>query len=146
MSLDAHVHGAISLDIAVDKGEVLIMVKSPAASFLGFEYKAKTKAEKEKVKKVKDFFTKTPQKIFEGDSLKSCSVTSSDWKQSFHGKSHSSVYSEIYLKCGEKISGAKVKLALFKVFPLIESIQIQVMSEKMNISKKIHNNKFVISL
>jgi hypothetical protein len=40
--LSAHVHGDVFLDIATDKNQLLILLKTPSESFLGFEYKAKT--------------------------------------------------------------------------------------------------------
>ena len=50
-NLSAHVHGSVHLDIATDKNQLLVMLKSPSESFLGFEYKAKSKKEKALVKK-----------------------------------------------------------------------------------------------
>ena len=56
--LGAHVHGSVRLDIAVEKNQLLVLLNTPAESFLGFEYKAKTKKEKDLVKKVKNEWEK----------------------------------------------------------------------------------------
>jgi len=49
-NLGAHVHGHVSIDMAVDKNELLVMLNSPADNFLGFEYKAKSEKEKKSLR------------------------------------------------------------------------------------------------
>ena len=45
-SLGAHVHGDVYLDVATDKNQLLVMLRTPSDSFLGFEYQASTNKEK----------------------------------------------------------------------------------------------------
>ena len=64
-NLSSHVHGLVRLEIAYEKNELLIMLSSPAESFLGFEYKAKTKKELELLTQVKKEWKKTSLSFLE---------------------------------------------------------------------------------
>ena len=145
-ALDAHVHGVVNLDIAVDKTEMLIIIKSPSDSFLGFEYKAKVDQEKGTVLKVKDFFTKTPFRIFNEEELKKCIVTNSSWKQEFSGENHSSLIIEAYLKCPFKLEGKSLSLSIFDTYPKIKSVHLQVLSENLNYKKILKDKRFKIKI
>ena len=84
-NLDAHVHGVVRLDIATDKNELLIMLKSPSESILGFEYKAKTKEEINLVGRAKEQWNKNILSLFGKKSLKDCEISKTSWEQSFTG-------------------------------------------------------------
>ncbi|SFR20117.1 zinc uptake protein ZrgA [Poseidonocella sedimentorum] len=45
-SADAHTHGHVELDIAVDGDEVVMALRAPGADIVGFEYVAKSEADK----------------------------------------------------------------------------------------------------
>jgi len=145
-ALDAHVHGVVNIDIAVEKNKLLLMVKSPADSLLGFEYSPRTKSEKDTMSKVKSLLTQYPQKLFKGEKLKSCTVSSSEWEHEFSGRNHSSIFSETYLKCNFKLVGTKLRLSIFELFSRVKLVNLQVLSEKTNLSKKIKEKNFEIKL
>lgn len=56
---EPHVHGLIQLDIAVEQDKMLVILKCPAESLIGFEYRPKTDEEKKIVQKVKTMWKKS---------------------------------------------------------------------------------------
>ncbi|MEL6287979.1 MAG: DUF2796 domain-containing protein [Pseudomonadota bacterium] len=49
-SVDAHEHGVSTLEIAIEGKTVAMRLEAPGADIVGFEYKAKTKADKTKIR------------------------------------------------------------------------------------------------
>ena len=47
--MDAHVHGAGSLDIAIDGATVVLALEAPGADIVGFEYEAESEENRAKV-------------------------------------------------------------------------------------------------
>lgn len=81
-----HEHGVADMDIALDNGQLLVQLKSPAANFLGFEYEPSTKAQKKAYAHV----TKTlnnPKKILDLDGGK-CKITDKDVDMPFALNNH----------------------------------------------------------
>ena len=127
--LGAHVHGAVSLDIATDKKQLLIMLNSPSDSFLGFEYQAKSKTEKELLEKVKSDWTKKIINYLGSQSLEGCNITKSNWKQKFNGKNHSSIEAEAYIKCESSLKGRILEISLKKNYNHIKEINVQLLRD-----------------
>ncbi|MCP4915091.1 MAG: DUF2796 domain-containing protein [Oligoflexia bacterium] len=145
-SLGKHVHGSIGLDIATDKKQILIMLKGPSDSFLGFEYKAKTKEEKEKLNKVKNLLTKKVTSLF-GKEIESCKAKSPQFKQTFQGKGHSEVQLETYVECPDSVKGKTMEVQLISKFPRMETIHVQLLREDGSVvSKKFKKSKFELKL
>lgn len=144
--LDAHVHGVVQVSIAVEEKQILLMLKSPAESLLGFEYRPRTKTEKEKITNLKMLLTKKVHTLFKSSKLESCKIASSDWKHSYSSSSHSSIYSETYLNCRSKLNGEKLEVTLFEMFPRVKVIHLKIISDKNIVNKKITNKNNIITL
>lgn len=142
-TLSKHVHGEVSLDLAVDGKELLILLKSPAESFLGFEYKAKTKAEKEKVSQLKKDWKENLSKILGLEAIKGCKTTSSKWEQKFESKSHSSIVAESYFKCKENLEGKNLKISFKDKYKNIKKIHIQLIRENGSVLSKEFKDKII---
>ena len=97
-SLGPHVHGSVHLDMATDKKQLLVMLKSPAESFLDFEYRPKTRKEKKLQEKVKSQWNQKLLNYLGPQTLKDCKITKSNWKQEFNGQTHSSIIAESYIE------------------------------------------------
>jgi len=146
-ALDAHVHGSVNLDIATDGNELLIMLKTPAESFLGFEYKAKSKSEMALVKKVKNQWKTGLIELIGGKALKDCKITKSSWEQVFNGKNHSSIVAESYIKCQKSVSNRTLQVSLKKEYSHIRKINIQLIRENGSVlNKKFSQAIFQITL
>jgi len=144
-NLSAHVHGSVHLDIATDKNQLLVMLKSPSESFVGFEYKAKTKKEKEKINKAKTEWTKNLLNYL-GKNLSDCKISSSTWKQKFEGKSHSTILAEAYIDCKKKVAGRELNISFSSNYPNIKAIHTQLLRENGSVINKKFAKDFKIKL
>jgi len=98
-----HVHGTVSLDVAVDESSVLIMLKTPAQSILGFEKKIETAQEKAEVKKYQTLWTEGYKTFISFEGIEKCKPQDISWKLEGAGKEHSEVKAEMTLVCPFKI-------------------------------------------
>lgn len=145
-NLSAHVHGSVNLDIATDKKQLLVMVISPAESFLGFEYKAKTTEEKKIAQKAKNDWSNNIISYLGKDALKDCSIGSSKWEQHFEGKSHSRIEAEAVINCKELLSNRSLKIKLKSNYPRIKLIKLQLLRDNGSVENKQFSNDFEIKL
>ena len=125
--LKAHVHGKVKLDITADKSDLLVEMESPAESFLGFEYRAKTPEEKALVAKVKEDWRGHAFRHF--SPLDDCKIVKSHWKQKFSGKRHSSIVAGIHIRCPESMKKRKLSVSLKKRYPSIDEIHLRLVGE-----------------
>lgn len=144
--LSAHVHGSVGLDMAAEGKQILVMLKSPADSFLGFEYKPKTKKEKELVKKTKQTWMKNIMSLVGGDSLKDCKQGQSSWNLKYEG-SHSEILAEAYINCSGNVEGREITISMKDSYKKIETIHLQLLrSDGSALNKKIKDKKYKIKL
>ena len=135
-NLQAHVHGSVHLDIATDKNQLLIVLKSPAESFLGFEYLAKTPAEKALVKKLENQWKSELFNNLGAETLKDCKITKASWKQKFSGKSHSSILAEAYIQCENPLKNRLLHISFKKSHNRIKIIKLQLIREDGSVLNK----------
>ena len=146
-NLRPHVHGVVDLDIAAENNQILIMLKSPADSFLGFEYKAKTKKEKALVQSVRKTWKTELLNILGIKKDSGCKVSSSDWKQEFQGETHSEIIAESIVECPKSVASKTLSISLIKKYPKIETIHLQLIShDGKTTSKKMKDDIFKINL
>lgn len=145
-NLGSHVHGSVHFDIATDKNQILVMLKSPAESFLGFEYRAKTKDEKMFVSKVKKDWKENLMTYLGKKNLSDCKISKSSWKQTFQGKLHSSISAESYIDCKNPVKGRVLNVSFNSSYPNIRSIHLQLLREDGSVLKKEYQKDFKIKL
>jgi hypothetical protein len=146
-SLSAHVHGLVGLDLAVDKNEFLIMLKSPSSSFLSFEYKARSKKEVKQLGIVKKEWEENIIKFLGEDALKDCKIKSYEWKQEFSGENHSEILAESYIMCKKKLAGRELSINLKEKYPNISVIHLQLLrNDGTAVSKRFKKNIIKIKL
>jgi hypothetical protein len=144
--LSAHMHGSLGLDIAADGKQVFIMLKSPTDSFLGFEYKAKTKKEKALIKNTKLTWVKNIKSLFQGNDFESCSQGQSKWELKYEG-THSEIVAEAYLNCKDNVAGRSLNIRLKEKYPRIKTIHLQLLrSNGSALNKKIKSEIYNIKL
>lgn len=128
-NLGAHVHGSVGLDIAVEGNQILVMFNGPSESFLGFEYKPKTKEEKKKLEDLKVSLDKNLLKIIGTQQLGNCSQKIEKIEQFFQGEKHSEIRLEAYIKCKTDVKGKSLEVKLSQYYPNIRNIHIQLIRE-----------------
>lgn len=145
LTLDAHQHGHISFEMAVDGMVSAVEIKGPGESFVGFEHKAKTKKDKQAVKNVERLLKdKAIELVGFADELE-CKVSKHaiDWNFDVHddhkhdhghdkhdGKhkgEHSELKASYEFKCKKMIKSTTLSLGLKKSFPKIQEIEVAVL-------------------
>ena len=142
--LSAHVHGEVKLDISIDKKDILVEMNSPAESFLGFEYRAKTPKEKALVAKTKEDWS---TELLERFSLDDCKILKSHWKQKFSGKHHSAIHADAHIRCPKPLKGRELSVSLKKHYPAIDAIELRLVGEdNLNIKREHKAPVFKVKL
>jgi hypothetical protein len=143
-SLGTHVHGSVGLDMAVEKNQILVLLKGPTESFLGFEYRPKTSEEKNKFQKLKHDFGPGLKKLLGVDN---CDIKNNTFKQLFKGKNHSEIQIETYFNCESPLRGKKIAIKLKKYYPGMESIHLQLIREDGTVvNQKVKSQIFHLKL
>lgn len=139
-SLDAHQHGAASLNVVLDGQALELELESPAMNLVGFEHAAESAADKAKVAAARSQL-QNPQALFglnAGDcSLRETALESPLFEDDEHEHEghqgdethgeHSEIHAHYQLDCKKPDELKQLNLAeLFKRFPATTKIQVQL--------------------
>lgn len=91
--LDAHVHGVGQLDIAIEDGEVTLMLRAPGADIVGFEYSPKSDEEKAAVEQALAHLN-DPLTLFGPSIDADCSINSTEANLLFEGEGDEHAHDE----------------------------------------------------
>lgn len=141
----AHVHGAAKLAIAIDSQKVSFDLDTPAEGLYGFEHEPKTPAEKKAVVDAHAQFTSHADDLFRFSKESGCTTTKTEvkkegetgQKQPPAKQTHSDVNALVEFNCTKPVAGSKVVIALIQKFPHIKSIQVQIISDKIQRAETI---------
>jgi hypothetical protein len=133
------VHGNAKLTIAGDQKMFSIMFEAPAESIVGFEHKAKSSQDKEKIAQVEKLWKNDLLKLFTPSSDLKCKVKTSAWKHSFHGKNHSEFQGEATVACEQNTTNKELTINLIQYYPQIKSIRSSVL--KANGKAEVNKQK-----
>ena len=145
-SQHAHVHGVGQINIVVDGNQATVEFLAPAESLYGFEHQARTQAEQERrdaalVRLQEQISTMV---VFEADrncqfTLKNLATVEDVEHEQAHGKGteqaqkhlgeHSGVYAEFTVSCEKSLAGSQVWFGVSKVFPALQTVHVQVLSD-----------------
>ncbi|MDC9724726.1 MAG: DUF2796 domain-containing protein [Gammaproteobacteria bacterium] len=160
--LDAHVHGLSELTLAIEGNMLEIQLKSPAMNLLGFEHKAHSKDDIASVENV--LLQLSEAELLFSFSDGHCALTDSDIDVSSvldsddtHGHeaehhdhenedNHSDIIAHYHYNCESVANLSSITVALFDVFPGIEKIQAQWITEKQQGGQTLSTEKRIISL
>ncbi len=137
--LSAHDHGRVSLDIAVEANQALVMLKGPAEAFLGFEHKPKTKAEKKLVESFQRQWNSSLYQLFGGEQMKNCQQEKVKWNHDFEG-THSEIRAESYFTCKEPLKNKVIDVSLKEYFKRIKFVSVQIIRADGSVMKKKFKN------
>jgi len=140
-TLDKHVHGIASLDIAIEGNELSLELDSPAFNLVGFEYEAKTDEEKAAVNKMRTLLD-TPLVLFGIPQESKCVLTTHeveipvaghdhphDDDDDDHDHEHSDVEAAYKFQCTDLAKIKNINLNnFFANFPATEKINVQLVS------------------
>ncbi len=127
-ALKAHVHGAGKVDIATQDKTLSIEIEFPAEDIFGFEHAAKSKDEKQKEDEALTILRQKPLELFGLDPSLGCNVTKADVATHTDGH-HAAVEGAYRFECLKPFKDQSLKLLLFKSFPRIKTLDVQILSE-----------------
>jgi hypothetical protein len=173
--LDAHEHGSASLDIAIDTNTIEMKFESPAVNIVGFEYATEDQQQllliKQAKKNLSDFDT-----IFQLVGDVSCQTveSSANWVTEHeegheeghddheeghddheadhddHGEvakaEHAEFIAEYRLECNQLNNLAAIDVNMFKFFPGIADLDVQVIYSEGQIKQELDVNNTRIKL
>lgn len=171
----AHEHGHAKLNIAFEtttgKPAGTIELETPADSVIGFEYEAKSAADKAKrdaaLTKLKAKFGEmvvlpagcavTPVKVevhaeeHDHDAKPAAkaaakSAAKNAAKPAAHKEEHSEVHAEFSVKCAGPIRGKEIRFGFAKHFPKIEELDVQLLADSQQSSLEVKNDRGVLKI
>ena len=124
----AHVHGQAELSIVMENNSVLLSFNAPAESLVGFEHRAQSKAEHEKVKQLQQKLHK-PDNLFaiKGGECQLAekhidleSIVPSDHSHNHNG--HAELSISYQMECEDTSKLISISLSVFKSFKHLEKV------------------------
>lgn len=151
-SLGAHVHGAASLDIAIDSSLVTLNFSGPLDNLIGFENIPQTDQQKAKVSAMQDrlkkpgplfYFTKAAQCRVQ--SVKLTSIVLGNPPAAGEDEGHADVDAEYVYDCAQMKSLQSIKIMLFDFYPNLQKIKVAVVSGRGQTATELSAEKRMIS-
>ena len=164
----AHEHGSAILNLVVEGSKVTAQFQAPSESIWGFEYTAKSEADKQKQADGSEKLKASFDKMLLIESAFGCSFKSTKFEvqaskneqkveqkhggehnhsgEQKHSGEHSEVHAEFVSECQKPLAGAKVNFAFGKFFPGIKAMKIQLLSGEKQTGATIENDKGAVNL
>jgi hypothetical protein len=143
----AHEHGHAKLAIAFEtttgtpKG--VVELESPSESIIGFEYAAKTPADKAKQEKA---LATLKARFAEMVVLPAgCTMTPAKVEVHVEGQ-HSEVHAEFNAKCAGPIAGKSISFGFSKVFPKIDEVEVQLIAGSQQAELEVKKDKGILQI
>lgn len=138
-SAEAHVHGAATLQIAVDGSSLSLNLSSPLDSLLGFEHLPRTDKQKTAVREMESKLRKADRLFFPtaaaGCKLKSVNLESLvlEGQQAHHdeeGEEHADMDGEFVFQCAKPAELKGLDVKLFAAFPGLHQLKTEVATQR----------------
>jgi hypothetical protein len=144
---EAHEHGHAKLNIAFETTTGMptgvVELESPADSIIGFEYVAKTPADKAKQEKA---LATLKARFAEMVVLPAgCKMTPAKVEVHVDGQ-HSEVHAEFNAKCAGPIAGKSISFGFSKVFPKIEEVDVQMLAGSQQAKLEVEKDKGTLQI
>jgi Protein of unknown function (DUF2796) len=162
-SQQVHVHGVGRINIVVEGKQATVEFLAPAEGLYGFEHQARTKAEQEKRDAA---LARLQEKIstmvvFEADrgcqfATQKIAIEEDVKDEHTRGKStdkaqkksgeHSEVHAEFTVTCAKPLAGSQVRFGVSKIFPMIKTVHVQVLSDARQTGVEVKGDKGSLKL
>lgn len=141
----AHVHGAGSLDIAIEGKTVTALFTSPAESLMGFEHAAKTPDE---IKKRDEALARLKARF--GEMVAFPAAAQCNWKPvkaevHVHG-SHADVEAEFTAECRGPLNRGEIRFGFMKVFADLHELKVQLIGPGQQTGAVIKHDEGTVKL
>ncbi|BDC49984.1 hypothetical protein F183_A23000 [Bryobacterales bacterium F-183] len=124
----AHSHGEAKINIGIEGNGGTVEIEAAADPIIGFEHKPKNAAEQKKVDAaLANLKARVAQAVVIPASY-GCAFTPKEVHFEVEG-SHAEVHAEFAIKCAKPLKGATITFGLSKLYPEIESVKVQAVSD-----------------
>lgn len=134
----AHVHGAVTLNVAIETNSVSLQMEAPLDSLVGFEHAPRNSAQEQAVQAMFERF-KAPQKLFGFDTAAQCALKASSaesealkadaGKKASKDDDHADLDASIEFDCKQPSVVRSIDLSgLLAAFPRIHRVDAQITS------------------
>lgn len=150
-SPSAHVHGAATLQVAVDTKVLTLNFSSPLDNLLGFEHKARNQTEVKQVQNMINQFYKTS--LFVPSKAAQCKLQTvnleslvikkkpqaASTKQHAHEEEtgHADLDAELVYLCNDVKNLRDLQVNLFKAFPNLHQLKVEIVSARGQSAAKL---------
>ncbi len=155
----AHTHGQMTLDVAVDAQSITLAVASPLDSFLGFERAPRTAAERQQVADMVARL-KAADQLFQPDPAGGCKLTQVALESealalgATHGHAHghggdaehADIGVDIVFHCARAADARFIDVKLFGAYPRLRGIDAQVAAPQGQFKRSLRPGAARLSL
>ena len=155
-SRKAHEHGSAKVSIAFETAtgspKGVIEFEAPAESVIGFEYEAKSAADKAKVAAALRTLTARFGEMVILPAACGCKLTTKVAKVEAERhdanvkEQHSEVHAEFNVVCAKPLSGTEIRFGFMKVFPKIHDVEVALLVGEQQSSADVENDKGVLKI
>lgn len=155
-SRKAHEHGSAKVNIAFETAtgapKGVIEFESPADSIVGFEYEAKSAADKAKVTAALRVLKARFGEMVILPPASGCKLTNKSAKveaEHHDAKSkeqHSEVHAEFDVTCAKPLSGGEIRFGFTKVFPKVHDVDVALLVGEQQSKADVENDKGVLKI
>ena len=143
----AHEHGHAKLNIAFETttGTPVgsVELEAPADSIIGFEYAAKSPADKAKQEKA---LATLKARFSEMVVLPTgCKMTPANVEVHLDGQ-HAEVHAEFNVNCAGPIAGKSISFGFSKVFPKIDEVEVQLLAGSQQAKLEVEKDKGTLQI
>lgn len=150
----AHTHGQMTLDVAVDAQSITLAIASPLDSFLGFERAPRTAAERQQVANMVARL-KAADQLFQPDPAGGCKLEKVELESAAlglgaapgHGDDgHADIGIDIAFNCAKAADARFIDVKLFGSYPRLRSIDAQVAAPQGQFKRSLRPGAARLSL
>ena len=157
--LEAHIHGAGELKIAIEGGRVDLELEIPGMDIVGFEHEASTRPQRNAIKAADKMLHYNVMSLFVLSSEAKCELISSNVEVPGHeedvGKEHeeeerdeehSEFHAKYRLDCASIEKLTSIKFAFFDYFPLSKSLDVKIITANSQVVKRVTRQKPLLAM
>jgi len=162
----AHVHGKLSLNVAVDDKTITVTLDSPLDNFLGFERAPRTDEERKRVSEIQTKLQAADQ-LLQPDSKADCKLdkvtlqsAALGWGEAnhdhdddddhdhdhSHDHDHADLEAGITFTCAKAAQAQFIDIKLFTAYPRIRNIDAQIATPKGQFKRSLRPDAARLSL
>lgn len=155
-SRKAHEHGSAKVNIAFETAagapRGVIEFESPADSIVGFEYQAKSAADKAKAAAALGVLKARFGEMVILPAASMCKVTNKAAKveagqhDAKSKEQHSEVHAEFDVACAKPLNGGEIRFGFTKVFPRVHDVDVALLVGDQQSKADVENDKGVLKI